>query len=353
MTMRAAVLVAPKRLELHEIEIPAPGPGAIVVRVRAALTDGTDLKAYRRGHPQMPMPTRFGHEFSGDVVAVGPARAAGTAPAFAIGDAVACVHSAPCGRCYWCERAEEELCESVMRTKILGAYAEYVEIPAHIVARNCYRKPPEISYAAAAFLEPLACVVHSLDILYAGARTALAGAQTVAVLGDGGFGLLHALLLEAHGTVALLIGRRPERLALARELGLRHVLDGRASDFREAVPAQTGGRGADAAIECTGKAEAWEAAPSLVRRGGTVSFFGGLPAGEGVCFSAARLHYDEVRLLAPFHFTTGAVRRAFDLLASGALGVERLISRRFPLERIADAFACLDGGEGVKFAIEP
>ena len=340
--MRAAILVAPGQVELQDVARPRPGPGAIVVRVRAALTDGTDLKAYRRGHPQMPMPTRFGHEFSGDVVAVGDG-----VTSFAVGDAIMSVHSAPCGSCYWCAGGEEELCESVMLTKMLGAYAEYVEIPPHIVERNCYKKPEHLSYGAAAFLEPLACVVHSLDFL--GAK---AGA-VVAVLGDGGFGLLHALLLKLRGAVPLLIGRRPDRLALAKQLGFESTFDWRTGDPREWIRERTRGRGADAAIECTGSQEVWESAPSFVRRGGTVSFFGGLPAAARVSFSAARLHYDEVRLISPFHFTTAAVRTAYEILAGGKLDVLSLISQTFALEDIAAAFTRLDGGEGVKFAIEP
>lgn len=340
--MRAAILVAPRQVELQDVARPKPGPGAIVVRVRAALTDGTDLKAYRRGHPQMPMPTRFGHEFSGDVVAVREG-----VTAFAVGDAVMSVHSAPCGRCYWCQSAEEELCESVMLTKILGAYAEYVEIPPHIVERNCFKKPAHLSYGGAAFLEPLACVVHSLDFLGAKAGAA------VAVLGDGGFGLLHALLLKLRGAVPLLIGRRPDRLALAKQLGFDATFDARSGDAVAWIRERTHGRGADAAIECTGSEAVWESAPSFVRRGGTVSFFGGLPATARVSFLAARMHYDEVRLVSPFHFTTAAVRSAYEILISGKLDVISLISHTFALEDIASAFTRLDGGEGVKFAIEP
>ncbi|HEY5339680.1 MAG TPA: alcohol dehydrogenase catalytic domain-containing protein, partial [Candidatus Aquilonibacter sp.] len=182
---RVAMLVAPQRIEIRDEPMPVPAPGGIVVRVRAALTDGTDLKAYRRGHPQMPMPSRFGHEFSGDVAAVGTTEAR-TSHGFAVGDPVMCVHSAPCGACYWCLHGQEELCETVMATKILGAYADYIEVPAHIVARNCYAKPKGLSYAQAAFLEPLACVVHSVEFL------APQPGSTVVVLGDGGFGLLHA-----------------------------------------------------------------------------------------------------------------------------------------------------------------
>jgi L-iditol 2-dehydrogenase len=343
-TMRAGYLTAPRRVELRDEAIPLPERGGVVVRVRVALTDGTDLKAYRRGHPQMPMPTRFGHEFSGDVAAIDA-----SVTAFAVGDPIATVHSAPDGTCWWCLRGEEELCETVMSTKILGAYAEYVAVPARVVARNAFKKPPHVSYEAAAFLEPLACVVHAQRML------ASKAGDTVAIVGDGGFGILHALVARANGARPILVGRRDERLKLANALGIGETISARAGDVAAALRERTNGRGVDAAIECTGSADVWEAAAGYVRRGGTVLLFGGLPGGTRVSFDAARLHYDEVRILSPFHFTPSAVRAAFDLLDGRAFDVEPLVGARYPLERLGDAFAELENGTGpnLKFAIVP
>ncbi len=335
------MLVAPRTIEVRDESVREPSDGAMLVRVRAALTDGTDLKTYRRGHPLMPMPTRFGHEFSGDVVAVGRG-----VTEWAAGDAVACVHSGPCGRCFWCVRDEEELCESLTATMVFGAYADYIEIPARIVERNCYRKPPGVSYVEAAFLEPLACVVHSTAFL------APESGSFVGVYGDGAFGILHALLLARAGNRVVLCGRRGERLALARELGV-DTIDVRGESALEAIRARTNARGADALIECTGNAEIWELAPSLVRRGGTVSFFGGLPSGTRVSFEAGRLHYDEVRLVAPFHFSPKDVRRAYELIVSRTLPLLRLTSQTAGLDDIASVFAALDAGNGMKAVIEP
>lgn len=340
--MESAILVEPRRIEMRNVAVPQPSEGGIVVRIRAALTDGTDLKAYRRGHPQMPMPTPFGHEFSGDVAATGPG-----VRDFAVGEAVMCVHSAPCGACFWCSHRQEELCEHVMSTKILGAYAEYIDVPAHIVQRNCYLKPADLSYVAAAFLEPLACVVHSVDVLEVRAG------ETVAVLGDGGFGFLHAMLVRARGAVPVLVGRHEERLQRARDLGISYVVNSKVTQPAAALNNVTAGRGADAVIECTGAQDVWESAPGLVRRGGRACFFGGLPSGTSVTFSAARLHYDEVRLISPFHFTPAAVRSARDLLVSGAIDPRPLITETVALNQITSVFERLDAGEGIKFAIEP
>ncbi len=338
---RVAMLVAPKCIELQTEAIPQPTAGAIVVRVRAALTDGTDLKTYRRGHPKFPTPTRFGHEFSGDVAAAGEG-----VTAFAPGDAVMCVHSAPCGACFWCVHEQEELCDAIVATMLLGAYADFIAVPARIVERNCLGKPPDVSYPEAAFLEPLACVVHSL------ARLAAPADATVAVLGNGAFGILHALLLRRAGARVLLFGRRPERIALARALGL-DSFDTNMRPIRDVVLEHTGGRGADAAIECTGDEQMWESAPSVVRRGGRVSFFAGLPGAARVSFLAARIHYDEVDLIAPFHFRPADVRTAYGVIAAGALPLHRLIDPVTSLAEIAQTFAALDAGAGMKALIEP
>ncbi len=346
MNARAAVLTAPKQIELRTEPVPQPRDGAIVVRVRVALTDGTDLKTYRRGHPKMPFPTRFGHEFSGDVTAVG----AGVA-AFAVGDAVMSAHTAPCGRCFWCARGEDELCETIVQTMILGAYADYIEIPARILAYNTYAKPASLSYEEAAFLEPLSCVAHSRDVLLRALGEAHAGA-IVAIVGDGGFGLLHAQVLRASGLRPILFGRREERLAIARAWGVE-TSNVRDVSLTDAVREITGGRGADAVLECTGNREVWEAAPALARRGGVASFFGGLPSGTKVSFEAAALHYDERRLVSPFHFTPRAVRAAYEMLCSGSVSMKQLVTHTFALADIADAFARLDGGEGIKFGIVP
>ena len=138
--MRALILNAPGQLVLADLPIPEPEAGEIVIRVMAATTCGTDLKAWRRGHPQIPMPGPFGHEYSGVVSAVGA-----DAP-FRVGDEVMGVHSAPCQSCVWCKNDQENLCESIMATKVLGAYAEYLLIPARIAALNVFLKPRELDF---------------------------------------------------------------------------------------------------------------------------------------------------------------------------------------------------------------
>jgi L-iditol 2-dehydrogenase len=342
-TMRAGVLLAPGRIQISEHPMPRAQPGGLTARVRVALTDGTDLKAFRRGHPKMAMPTLFGHEFSGDVVSVGEG-----VTAFKPGDAIASVHSAPCDACFWCEHEQEELCERVMDTKILGAYAEYIAIPKHIVERNAFAKPQSLSYEAAAFLEPLSCVVHSLR------HAGIERTETVLILGAGGFGILHAAAARALGVPrVLLAGRAAMGADFAAHFGFEYVAFTHEDALLAFVGECTAGRGADLVIECTGTPSVWEAAPSYARRGGTASLFGGLPPAASVAFDAGRLHYDQVRIVSPFHFTPRAVREAFALLVSGSIDPRPLISDTFSLERLPEAFAALDDRRGIKYAVVP
>ena len=342
-SMRACVLLEPGRLEIRDVPRPEPGPGEVVVRVRAALTCGTDVKALRRGHPKFPMPTPFGHEFAGDIAAVG----AGVR-GFHVGEAVLATPTAPCGSCYYCRRQQQNVCDTLMETMVLGAYAEFVKLPARVVRQNLYRKPAHVPFGVGALLEPLSCVLHGLG------RIPLRPDDTVVLIGAGAISLLHVLALRALGTERIvLVGRSPRRAEYARDLGVPTVLTGEPAAARDAVLACTDGRGADVVIECTGQVEVWEAAPALARHGGHVVLFGGCAPGTRVCLDTQRLHYDQVQIVSPFHATPQAVRRAYDLLVSEQFAGHRLLSGNVPLQDVREALARHERGDGIKFAVVP
>lgn len=341
--MKSAILISPGVLEINrKAAEPVPGPGELVIRVRTALTCGTDLKAYRRGHPKIPMPSPLGHEFSGDVHAVGEG-----VEGFAAGEPVMAVHSAPCGECRFCRAGRENLCDSAMSGKVLGAYSEYLKLTAPIVKRNLFRKPVNLTYAEAAMLEPLSCVLHGLDAVSSNAF------ENVLVLGAGPIGLMHLMVNKACGRRVIVAGRNPERLRTAMRLGADAVVDAGLDEMAWEVIEATDGLGADLVIEATGSKEVWEAAPRLVRKGGTVLLFGGCPSGAAACFDTDRLHYDEITLAGAFHFTPANVKQAYDMLAGGMLDAGGLISGEYPLENLEDAFKRLEAGVGIKYAIIP
>jgi L-iditol 2-dehydrogenase len=332
--MRALTLEEPGCITLRSVDVPTPGPGEVLIKVLAATTCGTDLKAYLRGHPQIPMPGVFGHEYAGVVAAVGPdAR-------FSVGDAVMGVHSAPCQRCFWCLRDQENLCESIMATKVLGSYAEYLLIPEHIARLNLFDKPAELSFEMASLLEPLSCVAQAIGLLR------LQRDSRVLVIGPGAIGLMFVAALRLNEVENVtLAGRNISRLAVGEQLG---ALPNKLEDV--VLPE---GRGFDIVIECTGTVEVWEQSLNYARRGGTVVLFGGCPSGSLARIDTRKLHYDQIALLSPFHFGTKAVRTAREWLLNPAMDLRPLISGERSLEEGNKTFEDLRAGLGIKYVFKP
>lgn len=339
--MRQAILSEPRHIELVTRPVPAPGPGEVLLRVRAALTCGTDLKTYRRGHPKVPFGP-FGHECAGDVVAVGQG-----VQRIREGDAVVPTPTAPCGHCRACRRGRENLCERQFDDMVLGAYADYLLVSERVATRHLLAKPSGLSYIEAAFLEPLACVMHAWN------RLRDVPVEQVAVVGLGAIGFLHMAVARAKGARVIGIGRRAERLQLALRLGADAVVDSEREHVAEAVRALTDGVGPDVVIECTGNPTMWMEAPRWAASGGRVVLFAGLADGTHVAFDATRLHYEEVDIINSFHYRPPDVEEAHALLTDGAIAVRPIITGVRELTSIADAFTSLDRGNGVKYAILP
>src|SRR3954463_8140895 len=173
-TMKAAILHGREDIRIEHVPVPEARPGELIVSVGAALTCGTDLKVFRRGyHARMIVPPAlFGHELAGPVVEAGEG-----VTEFAPGDRVVALNSAPCGHCYFCERGQENLCDDLLFNN--GAYAEFIRIPARIVAKNTLHIPDHVPLEHAALTEPLACAVHGFE------DSRPHPGDTVAVIGGG------------------------------------------------------------------------------------------------------------------------------------------------------------------------
>jgi L-iditol 2-dehydrogenase len=340
---RQAVLVEPGRLELRDVVPPHPGPGELVIQIRCALSCGTDLKTFRRGHPLWKLPIAFGHEFSGVVAECG----AGVS-AFKNGDEVMAAPTAPCGICFFCQHGQENLCADAVGRMVLGAYADRLLLPAHVVARNTFIKPAGLPFEEAALLEPLSCVVHAQEM----ARPEKS--ETVVIIGGGAFGLLHLLVLKAAGVREVaVVGRGAERLKWAGEMGADRVIDARSDDAVAEIARLNSGFGPDLVIECTGQVDGWHDAFARVRRGGRVVFFGGCPVNTALSVDTRRMHYDNLTLIAPFHFRPRDVRKAYELLCSGRIGAGRIINARRRLNELGEVFAMLERGAVLKCAVIP
>lgn len=248
--MRAIQYYGPQDIRYEEVMVKPPEQGEVVVKVVSALTCGTDVKTFRRGHPVLikSVPSGFGHEFSGIVEKVGKG-VENVKP----GDRVVAANSAPCGECFFCKKGEYNLCENL--DLLNGAYAEYITVPARIVKKNMLILPDDLSFDKAAFCEPLANVVHGIE------RTDIKPGQTVGIFGIGPIGLLFARMAKLKGAKVIAAGRNPLKLQMADEFAhADEIIDlakytNPEKIFKEFTEEK---RGLDVAIECVGLPEIWE-----------------------------------------------------------------------------------------------
>jgi L-iditol 2-dehydrogenase len=337
--MKGFVQTALGKFEQRELPRPRPARGEVILRMRAALTCGTDLKLLARGHPRISLPVTMGHEVCGEVEEVGEGVAA-----FRVGDRLVPGITGPCGECADCRNGRPNLCATAHADRTWGAFAELVRVPAAVVARNLHRVPEGLSDAAAAFLDPVASVLHGWNQLRRPSGTLL-------VHGAGAIALLWVATARQRGVRSVVIGRGPERLRLAAALGAEVVELPKKEHPRRLTDAFGGT--ADVAVDCTGAPEVWERLPRLVRRGGEVLLFGGCAPGARVTFDAARLHYDEISLIGSFHYTPEEAREALRLLASGELDPAPLVTHTGRLEELPGLLEAQSRGEGIRYAVTP
>ncbi len=338
----AALLYGQEDLRLEEVADPTPANGEVVIQVGAATTCGTDLKVWRRGgHAKMlKLPTLFGHEAAGRIVAVG----AGVT-GWQVGDRVVANNSAPCMNCFFCQRQEYSLCPNLTWNN--GTFAEYLKIPAPIVQHNLLKVPGELPWQLAAMTEPLACVLHGV------ARSNVQAKDRVVVLGDGAIGLMFVAALSVKAEV-LLWGGNDHRLEIGKKFGAAQTFNyHQIPDIPSVVKELTQGWGADVVIEATGVPSVWETAIACARPGATVNLFGGCPRDTTITVNTEQLHYSEITLKGVFHNTPEYVRSALSLIASCKITFELLISEQRPLKDLEQVFCEMKARKVIKVAMVP
>jgi L-iditol 2-dehydrogenase len=344
-TMRAAILHGREDVRIEQVPIPKAAKGELILRVGAALTCGTDLKVFRRGyHARMIVPPAlFGHELAGTVVEAGEG-----VEEFAQGDRVVALNSAPCGECYFCKRGQENLCDDLLFNN--GAYAEFIRIPERIVTKNTLRVPEHVPLEHAALTEPLACAVHGLE------DSNPRPGDIVAIIGGGPLGLMMLHVAALAGYEVISVVKHDGQVEAAKQLGATHVVQ--ASSIRKAVLETRAltpkDRGVDIAIEAVGLPQAWEEAVELVRKGGTVNFFGGCAANTRVALDTNRIHYSDITLRATFHHTPAICRKALEIIAGGHFQASAFITGHANLYELNRVFEKLmNRSTEIKTAIVP
>ena len=341
--MTAAVLYGKEDVKIERVPVPKISAGEVLVKVGVALTCGTDLKVFRRGyHARMiTPPALFGHELAGEIVEVGQG-----VKNFSTGMRVVAANSAPCGECFYCRREQENLCDDLLFNN--GAYAEYIRIPQRIVEKNLLQVPTGLSLTAAAMTEPLACVLLGAN------ETGLRPSDTVVIIGAGPIGLMFIQVAKAKGCRVISIVKRDEQKPIARRFGANETISMEEGDPVEAVFVLTGRRGADAVIEAVGRPGAWQHAVAMLRKGGTVNFFGGCAAGAKVELDTSRIHYSALRMMATFHHTPQTIRQALELIAQGKVRTLDYITGEASLRDLPSVFRGMMDRKGeIKTAIFP
>ncbi|MDD3593419.1 MAG: alcohol dehydrogenase catalytic domain-containing protein [Candidatus Gastranaerophilales bacterium] len=345
MKMNAVMYYGPNDVRYEQVDVPEINDDEVLVKVDSALTCGTDIKTYKRGHPVLikTIPSGFGHEFAGTIEQLGK-----NVRGFNIGDRVVAANSAPCAECFYCKIGEYNLCENI--EFLNGAYAEYVKIPARIVKHNLLKIPEGVSFEEAAFVEPLANVVHGAE------RTQILPGMTVGIVGLGPIGLMFVKMAKLKGATVIAAGRNPLKLKLAQEFGgADHIINLSENEnpehlFKDLTPEK---KGLDIVVEAVGLPEIWERMFSLTRKGGTIHLFGGCKQGTQVKIDTRRLHYDEIKVMSVFHHTPLFVKESLRLISEKKIDVKKLITHTLSIKDIDKAIKLHDEGKAIKVLMKP
>lgn len=342
--MKAGILRSVNDLSFMSVADPVLEAGDLLLKVKAATVCGTDIRILRgKKTAGIRYPSILGHEFSGEVVDTGGN------PQFSAGQAVCVCPQFACGHCDYCKRGAENLCTNMtaMGYEIDGAFAEYVRIPARGVASgNVFTMPEGMSFETAALAEPLACVMNGQE------RVGVAMGDAVVILGAGPIGILHIKLARFAGARKIIVSEPSEaRRHAALSEGADIAVDPMTQDIQAIVKDATDGLGADVAIVAIGVPSLANDAIRLVRNRGRVSLFAGFNKGMQAELDVNAIHYNEVMVTGAFGLTRLLFERCLQLIASGHLKLDSLLTHRFKLAEIETAIKVAEQGSAIKVAI--
>jgi L-iditol 2-dehydrogenase len=326
-----------KDIRIQEADMPEPGPGEVLLKVMACGVCGSDIVEWYR-LPRAPLVQ--GHEVGARVEKTGPG-----VQGFKTGDRVMAAPKVPCMKCPYCRDRHFPQCPEV-KERLPGGYAQYILVPKVIVENGLYHLPESISYEQATFIEPLACVIRAARIGGTEAK------KSVLVMGSGVSGLLYIKLAHLRGSLIAVTDINQKRLELARQAGAK-VLIQAGEDVPVRLVKETGGK-AQVVMLCTSAMPAIEQAWQSVDKGGSIVFFAVPGPEKTVTIPVNDFWTKEIRIATSYYCGPPDIKEAIDLIASGKIEVESLVTHRMPLEEISKAFALmLEGKDALKIIIEP
>jgi L-iditol 2-dehydrogenase len=347
-TMLAAVYRGVNDVRLEAVPVPQIGAGELLLRVHTCGVCGTDLKKIATGSHSAPR--IFGHETSGVVAVVGQG-----VYQFAPGDRVVVFHHIPCRRCYYCLHQTFAQCSTYKKVGCTagfepsgGGFSEYVRVMDWIVAQGTVRIPQGVSFEQACFVEPVNTCMKGIDALR------LQAGETVLVIGQGPIGIILSVLARRAGANVITSDLYPERLKIAKSLGLQNTVDASKDDVVNSIREQTEGRGADAVILAVGSNGLIRPAMDAVRPGGRVLLFAQTQRGE-VIVDPAAICVDEKALLGSYSASVDLQNESVQFVMNQEMDLERLITHRFPLQESPQALelAAHPQPSSMKIVIQP
>ena len=325
------VITGPRQIEFEEVAIPQPGPRQVLVRIGAAALCTWEQRVYT-GIDNWSYPLVGGHEFAGEVVAIGP----GVVQPLEPGDLVAIAGLRRCGECWACRRGYDNICDNTYALAREpgqpwgpGGFGQYTLVDGYQI----YRYPKPVPPLEAALAEPLACVLHDVK------RFTPRRGDTAVIVGAGIMGLLHLVVLQSSGAVVLVSEPDPIRRAKALELGAHATIDPSTEDYVEGITQRTDGRGASVTYVTVGIPCALEQAVAASAKRGIVSMYASVhPRGTQVQLDPNTFHYKEVLLSGSLAQDHEDFLDAVWSIAHGTVDLGPLISAVFPLEQLEQAF---------------
>lgn len=333
--MRAAVLHGANDLRFEEVVRPEPGPGEILLRVHRCGICGTDSHIVKGRFPAPNLPLIIGHEFAGEVAAVGSG-----VTYIKEGDKATADINIACGHCWYCRHNQKLFCPEVRQLGVHdhGGMADYVVVP----AKNVYVLPASMPYDHAAFIEPLACAIHGQK------RIGVEVGETVLILGAGPMGLCHAALSKGRGAGLVMISEpNAERRARAEAIGADLAFDPAAPDGIERIMDATNGRGADVVIEAVGSPVTYSQTFQLVRRGGRILAYGAAATDTVVPMKPFDIYAKELTIVGSYAGTYETWPQAIAMIAGERFDPSKIVDSVRPLSEVTDALASLDRDKSV------
>ena len=346
--MKAGIYFGPGDLRITQVDVPAVGPEDVLVRVSDCGICASEVRTFKKGSLHTKPPRILGHEVDGQIAAVG-----NKVQGLGVGMRVVIYPTIACGKCSMCKAGKQEnLClnSDGFSWGLDGGLAEYVLVPGRMIANGCVCEiPAGAPYEEACLSEPMSCALNSL------LRLQIPTGGTILIVGAGIMGFLHLVLSKRVTPAGRVIVSEifDNRLDTAMKMGADYTINPSKENVEERIKQLTDGEGADGVVTAVGSTAAIEQAVKLVRRAGVLNIFGGCPPGSQITIDPNIVHYNELTLTGTIGGSLKMFKECLSLIAKKEVNVSPLITHRFPLDRVNEAFSVAQQSNALRVLVEP